>query len=186
VSPSLLQGVKAQDPEAWRLLAELYGPLVFSWCRARGLQPADAEDVLQEVFLTVAARVGDFRREREGDTFRGWLSVITRNKIGDWIRRQRDQETAVGGTDAHRLMQEEPVPEPADWPEPGEAGDLYQRAMELIRTEFADVTWQAFLGVVVEGRAPADVAADLGISRNAVYLARSRVLRRLREVLGEE
>ncbi len=186
LSPSLLQGVKAQDPEAWRLLAELYGPLVFSWCRARGLQPADADDVLQEVFLTVAARIGDFHRDRESDTFRGWLSVITRNKIGDWIRRQRHQETVLDGTDARWRLQEEPTRAVCDWPEPGEPGDLYQRAMAIIRTEFADSTWQAFLRVVVEGQAPADVAAELGLSRNAVYLARSHILRRLREVLGED
>src|SRR5262249_4453540 len=77
---SLLKALKAHDSQAWRWLAGLYGPLVYGWCRGRGLQPADAEDVLQEVFLTVASRIGDFRGQGEHGTFRGWLWVITRNK----------------------------------------------------------------------------------------------------------
>jgi RNA polymerase sigma-70 factor (ECF subfamily) len=178
--------VRARDPQAWRQLADLYGPLVYGWCRNRGLQSADADDVLQEVFLTVASRIADFRRDREGDTFRGWLAGITRNKIGDWLRHRHKGETATGGTDAHQLLLEAPAVEPASWPAPGEPGDLYRRALEVIRTEFTERTWQAFWKVVVEDRLPADVAADLGMSRNAVYLARSHVLRRLREMLGED
>ncbi len=184
-SPSLLAGIRADDPDAWHRLASLYGPLVYSWCRGRGLQPADAEDVLQEVFLTVAARIKDFRREQENDTFRGWLAAITRHKIGDWLRRQREREHAAGGTDAQQSLQQEPAPGPAQWPEPGEADDLVQRGLDLVRAEFAERTWQAFWRVVALEQGPADVAADLGMSRNAVYLARSHVLRRLREVLGE-
>jgi RNA polymerase sigma-70 factor (ECF subfamily) len=178
--------VRAGHPQAWRQLADLYGPLVYAWCRSRGLQAADAEDVLQEVFLTVASRIADFRRDREGDTFRGWLAGITRNKIGDWLRRRQKGETATGGSDAQRLLLEAPATQPTIWPEPGEPGDLYRRALDVIRTEFTDRTWQAFWKVVIEGRVPADVAADLAMSRNAVYLARSHVLRRLREVLGED
>src|SRR3954454_6421981 len=75
-SPTLVEGVKRGDPDAWGRLARLYGPLVYAWCRQAGLQPADAEDVLQDVFVTVAARVGEFRHGRAGDTFRGWLWTI--------------------------------------------------------------------------------------------------------------
>src|SRR5947209_3268505 len=136
-SSGLLERVKAHDPEAWGWLARLYGPLVYQWCRGKGLQPGDAEDVLQEVFLTVATRVGDFRRDRAGDTFRGWLWTITRNKIGDWIRRHRHQETAVGGTDAQRRMEQEPAPEESAV-EGGDAGGLYRAALDLIRREFEE------------------------------------------------
>jgi RNA polymerase sigma-70 factor (ECF subfamily) len=188
-SLGLLDGLRGQDPGAWRRLAYLYGPLVYGWCRGRGLRAEDAEDVLQEVFLVVAGRIGDYRHDRPGDTFRGWLWGITRNKIGDWIRRQANQETAVGGTDAQRRLQEEPAvpdtPEPSGYPEGGEPGDLYRRALDDLRPEFAERTWQAFWRVVIEGEGPADVARDLGMSRNAVYIAKSRVLHRLREALGE-
>jgi RNA polymerase sigma-70 factor (ECF subfamily) len=162
---------------------------VYGWCRGRRLRAEDTEDVLQEVFLVVAGRIGDFRHDRPGDTFRGWLWGVTRNKIGDWLRRRANQETAVGGTDAQRRLQQaaaEPDSDgPAGYPGGGEPGDLYRRALEVIRPEFEGRTWLAFWRVVIDNESPADVARDLGMSRNAVYIAKSRVLHRLREALGD-
>jgi RNA polymerase sigma-70 factor, ECF subfamily len=187
-STGLVNGVKGHDQEAWRRLAHLYGPLVYQWCRWRGLQTSDAEDVTQDVFLTVAVKVGSFRRERPGDTFRGWLWVITRHKLGHWIRRQRLREQAAGGTDAqHHLLAALPDEgsEPTAASGEGAVAGLYQRALQLIRTEFADRSWEVFRRLVLEGQRPADVAADLGTTRSAVYVTKSRILRRLREVLGD-
>jgi RNA polymerase sigma-70 factor, ECF subfamily len=180
-----VERVKGRDPEAWRQLARLYGPLVYQWCRHRGLGPEDCEDVLQEVFLTVAARVSDFECRRERGPFRGWLWTITRHKLGDWFRRRRKSERAAGGTPAlNDLLR---VPAEADDSAPGgpALGALYRRALDQIRTEFEGRSWQAFWQVAVEGRRPADVAAALGVTRNAVYVAKSRILRRLHEVLGD-
>jgi RNA polymerase sigma-70 factor (ECF subfamily) len=188
-STGLVNGIKGGDQEAWHRLAQLYGPLVYQWCRWRGLPPPDAEDVTQEVFLTVAARVSSFRRERPGDTFRGWLWTITRHKLGHWFRRQRTREQAAGGTDAQRRLLATAQPE--DGSQADAAGSaaavtgLYQRALKMIRTEFEDRSWEVFRRLVLEGQRPADVAADLGMSRSAVYVTKSRILRRLREVLGD-
>jgi RNA polymerase sigma-70 factor (ECF subfamily) len=188
-STGLVAGVKGRDPGAWHRLAQLYGPLVYQWCRWRGLQTSDAEDVTQEVFLTVAARVATFRRERPEDTFRGWLWAITRHKLGHWIRRQRAREQAAGGTDAQRQLLAAARPDDGSESDAtGSAGavtGLYQRALALIRTEFEDRSWEAFRRLVLEGQRPADVAADLGMTRSAVYVTKSRILRRLREVLGD-
>jgi RNA polymerase sigma-70 factor (ECF subfamily) len=184
-SSGLLDGVKRHDPEAWCRLAHLYGPLVYGWCRRAGLQARDAEDVLQEVFLTVAARVGEFRHDRAGDTFRGWLRTITHHKLGDWMRRQAKREKAAGGSEALGRLLAVPDMEATD-SEAEETTALYHRALDAIRAEFEGRTWQAFWRVVVEEQSPADVAADLELTRNAVYIARSRVLRRLREELGAE
>ena len=181
-SSSLLEAARRLDPAAWRRLARLYGPLVYGWCRRRGLRPPDAEDVVQEVFLTVAARVADFRREPEGGSFRGWLWTITRHKLGDWIRRQKSREQAA---DADPSAWEDPGG-PAGGDEGGEAGSLYRRALDLIRAEFEEPSWQAFWRVAVEGEDPAAVAGDLGMTRNAIYIAKSRILRRLRECLGDD
>jgi RNA polymerase sigma-70 factor (ECF subfamily) len=178
---NFLKGVQARDADAWWRLAHLYGPLVYGWCRRQGLQPSDCEDIVQEVFVTVVARVGDFERRPAGGTFRGWLWQITRHKLGDWLRRQQARARPLDDLAAPSTI----APPPAaatDAP----AGDLLHRALELIRPEFEPASWQAFWSVAVEGHKPADVAADLGLSPNAVYIAKSRILSRLRAVLGEE
>lgn len=175
---SLLAGLRAIDPQAWRRLAELYAPLVYRWCRSQGLQASDAEDVVQEVFLVVHQRVRDFRRERPEDSFRGWLWGITRNKLGDWFRRSARRGTDLGLA-AERIPAEDP-------PVPAAGSGLYRRAVDQVRDEFESTTWQAFWAVAIEGRDPNLVADELGKSVNAVYLARSRIQRRLREVLGEQ
>jgi RNA polymerase sigma-70 factor (ECF subfamily) len=183
-STGLLQEARAGDPGAWGRLARLYGPLVYQWGRRRGLPAPDAEDVVQEVFLTVAGKLAQFRRGRPGGTFRGWLWAITRNKVGDWLRRQAAGARAVGGTDAQRRLLEAALPEGDDGPPPDTAG-LYQRALDLIRAEFDERGWEVFRRLVMEEQGPADVAAAVGLSRSAVYVIKSRVLRRLREVLGD-
>jgi RNA polymerase sigma-70 factor (ECF subfamily) len=146
------------------------------------LQAADAADVGQQVFLAVARKVRDFRRDRKGDTFRGWLRTITRSKICDHLR-ALPEARAEGGDATLRLQEMAAEESGGSDPETErrEEGLLYRRALELIQTEFEARTWQAFWQVVIDGRSPQDVARDLGTTPNAVYLARSRVLKRLRE-----
>jgi RNA polymerase sigma-70 factor (ECF subfamily) len=187
-SRSLLQRVRADDPAAWDRLVTLYAPLVLRWCRGWGLREQDAADVFQEVFQAVAAHIAAFRKERAGDTFRGWLRTITHNKVRDHFRRRGREPEAVGGTDAQvRLAQ---LPAPADGEEgsataeDGERG-LVCRALELIRGEFAERTWLAFWRTAVEGRPAPEVAAELSMSPGAVRVAKCRVLQRLREELGD-
>jgi RNA polymerase sigma-70 factor (ECF subfamily) len=184
-SPSLLARVQTNQAGAWERLVELYAPLVYHWCRRGGLGPEDTADVFQEVFRSVAEHVAGFRRDRAGDTFRGWLRTITRNKVHDHFRRQQGQPRAAGGTDAHlRLLA---TPEPAwsedDPEEEGLVGQQVRRALETIRPEFEERTWQAFRMVQLEGQDGPAVAAALGMTPGAVRKAKFRVLRRLREEL---
>jgi RNA polymerase sigma-70 factor (ECF subfamily) len=184
----LLARVQANDALAWEGLVNLYAPLVFHWCRSRGLQDQDCADVLQEVFRAVVARVGDFRKERPGDTFRGWLRRITQNKLHDHFRRRIRETPGVGGSSAREHLAQLPGPEPAedDLVSDGEGESvLFARALDLIRAEFADQTWAAFWRTAVEGRSAKDVAADLAMTPGAVRVAKCRVLRRLREELGD-
>jgi RNA polymerase sigma-70 factor, ECF subfamily len=187
-SRSLLDGVKADDPAAWDRLVALYAPLVFQWCRGWELREQDAADVFQEVFQAVVTHIAAFRKEREGDTFRGWLRTITRNKVHDHFRRRGREPEGVGGTEAQGRLAEVPDLQAAD--EDSAAGDaaergLFRRALELIQQEFAERTWQAFWRTAVEGRPAAEVAAELSMSPGAVRVAKSRVLQRLREELGD-
>jgi RNA polymerase sigma-70 factor (ECF subfamily) len=145
--------------------------------------------VVQDVFAAVAVHVGAFRRERPGDSFGGWLRTITRNKIRDHHRRRQGKPEARGGTDAQQQLAE--IGEPAEPSDPSAASDdgldgwLSHRGLELVRAEFENRTWEAFWRTAVEGHAPADVAEDLGMTVQAVYQAKSRVLRRLRQELDE-
>jgi RNA polymerase sigma-70 factor (ECF subfamily) len=185
-SSGLIRRAKQRDPEAWDRLVDLYGPLVFYWSRRGGLAPPDAADVVQDVFTAVCGALDGFEHGREGNTFRGWLRVIAQNKIRDHYRRQAGQVTAAGGTDAAARLAEVPAsPLSADASEQRALSGLYRRALDLIRCEFEQRTWEAFWRAVVEGHDTADIAADLGISANAVRQYKSRVLRRLREELGD-
>lgn len=184
-SLSLLDRVRAQDQQAWHSLVQVYGPLVYHWCRRQGLGAEDTADVFQEVFQAVAVQIGDFRRDRPGDSFRGWLWTIARNKIGDHFRRRQRQPNAAGGTDAQeRLLALSEQPPAEDHATAG--CGLVRRALERIRGEFEERTWQMFWRSAVDGHAPRDIAAELGVTPDAVRMAKSRVLRRLRAELIEE
>ncbi len=186
-SSSLLQRVKDQDPAAWQRLVDLYGPLVFSWCFQRQLQQADRDEIFQEVFKAVAAGIARFNKDQSGGTFRGWLRILTRNKVADHLRRRKKAVQATGGSDAQGQLAQVPDPD-GDLDEGADASQesaLLHRALNLIQGEFETRTWKAFWRVTVEGHDSAAVAKELGISLNAVYKAKSRVLQRLRQELGD-
>jgi RNA polymerase sigma-70 factor (ECF subfamily) len=180
----LLERARAHDPAAWDRLVQLYSPLVERWCRQASLQDADTADVRQEVFLAVDSGLDDFRRDSAGGTFRGWLRGITRHKIANHWRQNRPGRAAAGGSDAYEQFQQLPADgreDPSDPATVEEIEVLYRRALDLLVTDFEEGTWKAFWRVVVEGQRPAEVAADLKVTTNAVYLAKARVLTRLRE-----
>jgi RNA polymerase sigma-70 factor (ECF subfamily) len=184
---SLLEKARARDQAAWERMVALYAPLVLSWCRNWGLKAEDAADVFQDVFQAVAAHLNGFRRERSGDTFRGWLRTITRNKVNDLFRRRQREPEGVGGSEAHANLVQVPDIGPSQEIEIAEEAEnaLLHRALETIRGEFEPRTWEAFWQTAVEGRAAIDVAADLSMTPGAVRVAKSRVLHRLRTDLGE-
>jgi RNA polymerase sigma-70 factor (ECF subfamily) len=185
-SRSLLERAKADDPQAWDRLVTLYAPLVFHWCRGWGLREQDADDVFQEVFQAVAAHLADFRKERAGDSFRGWLRTISRNKMHDHFRRRKQEPQGVGGTDVQMRLTQLPAPFPEESAEEEETEPgLVYRALDLIRGEFSEQTWQAFWRTAIEGRLAPQVAAELSMSAGAVRVAKCRVLQRLREELGD-
>jgi RNA polymerase sigma-70 factor (ECF subfamily) len=181
----LLARVRANEPEAWERLVNLYGPLVLSWCRGKGLQDQDSADIFQDVFQAVVASVGSFRKERQGDTFRGWLRRITQNKVRDHFRKRRREAQGEGGSSAQKRMAQLAEPPLVEDLAPEEECGLFARALDLIRGEFEPRTWAAFWRTAVEGRVPRDVATELSMSPGAVRVAKSRVLHRLREELGD-
>lgn len=177
-SLSLLGRVRLRDESSWTRLLALYGPLVEYWCRRGGVE-ADIDDLVQEVFVAVSQDLERFEY-RGPRSFRAWLRGITRHKLLDYYRKAQRQAPAEGGSTALLRLQEIPDPQPGSSDDADEVSGLYRRALELIRSEFEERTWQAFWLSAVEGRDTAAVAAELGISPVAVRIAKSRVLARLR------
>jgi len=173
------------ESRAWERFLDIYSPVVYAWCRRAGLKPADASDVLQDIFARVAEKIGQFQREQPGSTFRGWLWRVSQNKIRDFFRKRGPELPAAGGTDARERMEgvaEAPSSEAsrtAIW------SGTVRRALALIQVEFEPKTWQAFWRTAVEDASPADVAAELKMSPGAVRQAKYKVLRRLRLELGD-
>jgi RNA polymerase sigma-70 factor (ECF subfamily) len=169
-------------------LVDLFGPEVYLWCRQAGLQESDAADVGQEVFRSVAAKIDGFRRDRQGDTFRGWLWAITRNKLNDFWRRAGQQLAGAGGSEAQQRLAQLVEPSRSSVSSsvaPPATTQFVQRALGQVREGFETRTWQAFWKTTVDEQPAQDVALELGMTPTAVYIAKSRVLRKLREELGE-
>ena len=187
-STSWLSRVRHRDPQAWRRLTELYGPLVYHWGRRHGLSAEDASDLTQEVFSAVAGAIERFLHSPEHGTFRGWLWTIARNKLRDHFRRDANREEAAGGTEACLRLASIPEvwsDESHGATDPGELQRLFRRALDRVRCEFEDRTWQAFWLSTIEQQDTDDIAHQLGLSANSVRQAKSRVLRRLRHELGD-
>jgi RNA polymerase sigma-70 factor (ECF subfamily) len=186
-SPSLLLRVQDNDQAAWTRLVNLYAPLVYHWCRRAQLNADDTADVFQETFRAVARAIGAFRRERAGDTFRGWLRTVTQSRIRDHFRRAQREPGAVGGTDAQLRLNAAPDPISLEHDETEQqiVHQVLHRTLESIRAEFEPRTWNAFWQVQIDGRTTGEVGAALGMTAAAVRKARLRVLARLRQELGE-
>jgi RNA polymerase sigma-70 factor (ECF subfamily) len=179
-SASLLDQLRAPaDQAAWARFAHLYTPLLWQWAVRLGLQPADAADLVQEVFVVLVCKLPEFDYDRDR-SFRGWLKTILENKLRDHQRRRSAQVVDAKNPVFSTLA----VAAEADaFDEAEYRRYLTGRALHLIQREFQPATWQAFWQLVVLDRPAADVGRELGLTPNAVYQAKFRVLRRLREEL---
>jgi RNA polymerase sigma-70 factor (ECF subfamily) len=187
-SSSLIRLVKRRDPTAWQRLSTMFGPVVYGWARQSGLQSSDAADVMQEVFRSVSISIEAFERKNPGDSFRGWLWTITRNKIRDHFRNEAGRPHGMGGPDAQQLLAQIPEAPPDDSSLTGggsTVAHIARQSLEIVRAEFEPRTWQAFWKVAVENESPADVAAALQMSVTSVYAAKCRILKRLRAELQD-
>lgn len=185
-SRTLLERIRTSDSDAWARFVALYCPLVYDACRKYGVQPADADDVTQEVLRSVSSGIHEFRKERPGDSFRGWLYRIVQNKVRDHYRRATKRPAAVGGTDFHQVLEQLPEELSQDSVSTlGGTDPALMRALDLIREDIEERTWTIFWRMTVEEHAAAEIAADLGMTRNAVRQAKHRVLLRLRAEFGE-
>jgi RNA polymerase sigma-70 factor (ECF subfamily) len=171
-----------EDEAAWAEFMDVYEPLVYRLARGKGLQDADARDVCQEVFRAVAGAIERWDPDPAKGKFRGWLFRITRNLLVNFLAGQQ-RLRGTGSSSVQDMLEAQPAADPRA--EAAFATEFRRRAFhwaaEQVKKEFADATWQAFWRTGVEQRPIASVAGELGISVGAVYIARSRVIARLRE-----
>lgn len=183
-SASLLERLRASpDEDSWHRLVDIYTPMIRGWLRRQAtIHAEDMDDLVQEVLAVVVRRVRDFRRERTG-SFRAWLRQITVNVLRDFWKARHVRPTSTGGSDFLQVLDQ--LEDPASglsklWDQEHDQ-HVTRRLLDLIRPSFESKTWRAFERVALEGASPDAVAADLGISVNAVFIAKSRVLSRLRQ-----
>jgi RNA polymerase sigma-70 factor (ECF subfamily) len=185
LSSMLLGDVKQMEPQAWSRLVHTFGPIVYRWCRSSGVAEADAPDLVQEVFASVARGIPSFQRQKDQGSFRSWLATITRNRVRDHFRRKSRRQQAEGGTDALERLYRQADSLESTISTDAIANPLVQRVLEAVRGEFENRTWTAFLKTTVDGQPASQVAEQLEMSVAGVYQARSRVLRRLRQRIAE-
>jgi RNA polymerase sigma-70 factor (ECF subfamily) len=181
-SLSLLDRLKRQpDAEAWQRLHDLYRPLIRHWlARVPGLRE-HVDDLAQDVLAILVRKVPEFERQREG-SFRAWLRVVTANRVRAFWSDQRRAPQAVPG-DAKQLLAtlEDPNSELSRQWDLEHDRHVLHRLLSAIRLDFSDVTWSAFERFALAGVPAAQVAGETGLSENAVLLAKSRILKRLRQ-----
>lgn len=183
--PTLIVRIRdSDDHEAWERFVDLYAPLIYGFIRKRGLQDADAADLTQDVLRQVASAAKLLQYDQQRGSFRGWLFTIVQNRLTDHRRREGIREHAVGDTNAHHQLQQ--LPQQSDADSSAEWDADYQRqlfvyAASIVKQDFNDATWQAFHKTAVDGLAAKDVAQELGLTVAAVYLAKGRVMTRLKE-----
>jgi RNA polymerase sigma-70 factor (ECF subfamily) len=182
----LLRLCDCEDHEAWVEFVNLYEPVVYRLLRQRGLQDPDARDLMQELFLAVSRNIDRWKPAQQRGSFRAWLRQAARNLVINWLK-SRQRSVLAGGAELHALLDQLPA-----------AGEqktvefdrelqraLFQRAAERVQTEVQPATWQAFWETSVMGLSTGEVAGKLGMSVGAVWVAKCRVVARLKATVSE-
>ncbi len=173
------------DSGAWSQFVDLYGPLIYRYGRRRGLQDADSADLTQDVLREVARSIGRFEYDPSLGRFRDWLFVVAQRRLSHMFRSAHRQPAGSGDTAVLATLHQVHAPEEEQeaWEEEHRR-HLFTWASEQIRSEFQENTWDAFWRTAIEGQKPAEVAEALGMNVGSVYVAKNRVLARLRNKIA--
>jgi RNA polymerase sigma factor (sigma-70 family) len=190
--PSLVLRLRdPRDTAAWTEFVEIYEPLIYRLAKNKGLQDADAQDLCQDAFRAVASAIERWDPDPAKGRFRGWLFRITRNLLVNFLADRRRNILGSGSSSIAELLEAQPA---SDIEAEAEFEVEFRRrafrwAADQVKKDFAETTWRAFWKTAVENKPIAAAAQELGLSVGAVYIARTRVLARLRErvtSLGED
>ncbi len=179
---SLLLRIRdANNIQAWTDFVEIYMPLLHAYAMRNGLQDADAADLAQDTVRQVVRAISRFEYDKAKGSFRGWLLAIARNEIRKQVKQRSKHGVGSGDSEVNLMLQQEAAPaDDAEWEREYQL-HLFHWAANRVKVEFRENSWQAFWQTVVEGKEIASVAEELKVSPGAIYIARSRVLARIRE-----
>lgn len=173
------------DRQAWEEFLHRYGPRIYDWCRRYHLQSADAADVTQEVLIRLVTALRKFDYDPARGSFRGWLKTVTQNVIRDLAESWSRPGRGSGDSRVLRALQAHQAPEAlaslAGEIEAEAERELVRQAHERVRLRVQPRTWQAYHQTAVERRPVLAVAQELGMPVAEVYVAKSRVLKLLRQ-----
>ena len=169
------------DQVAWGEFVEIYTPLLYNYCKKRELAHADASDIVQDVMRSVSLAMENFEYDPKKGKFKGWLFTAVRNAISSHFRKKSRRPETVADTLVLESLESDPQEEEAKRWEQDYQNQLMGWALEKIKGEFAERIWSAFKGTALEHRSAEEVGNDLGMSKNAVGVAKHRVMMRLRE-----
>jgi RNA polymerase sigma-70 factor (ECF subfamily) len=179
---SLLQRAQAGQEESWKDLVDLYRPLIFAWLNRQGVPAGDLEDLSQEVLLSVVKQLPGFQHSGHRGAFRAWLRTILCRRTADYWRARDGDTLARGGSGAAAALQQIADPDSElnrQWDEEHDRY-VFRCLLKLVEEEFEPLTLQAFRRLALDGVSGAEAAGELGLSVAAVYVAKSRVLARIR------
>ena len=181
---SLLDRIREEGSDAaWRRLAELYTPLIRNWLRQRSVSDIDSDDLSQDVLLVIARKLSTFEHNQNTGAFRSWLKSITVNCLRDFWKKQKVRPQATGDSNFVQILAQLEDPHShlsQQWDREYEV-HMTRQLMRMLRPQFSEQTWQAFELLALRGNTAAEVASQLGLTENSVYIAKSRVLAKLRQ-----
>jgi RNA polymerase sigma-70 factor (ECF subfamily) len=181
---SLLDRIREEGSDAaWRRLTELYTPLIRNWLRQRGVSDTDSDDLSQDVLMVIARKLATFEHNKNTGAFRSWLKSITVNCLRDFWKKQKVRPQATGDSNFVQILAQLEDPHShlsQQWDREYEV-HMTRQLMRMLRPQFTEQTWQAFELLALRGISAAEVASQLGLTVNSVYIAKSRVLAKLRQ-----
>ena len=184
ISSTLLTGARSANPNAWVMIVTRYSPKIMTWMLLAGVDSSDAPDLLQDVWRSVLMSLKNFRREKPDDTFRGWLRTIAQRRIADYFESRSQQPRNLPLAQLESLQSQNLLTDEIA-ANVSERVTLLQKYMQQVESEVKPNTWLVFQMHVIEEKSVEEVAAILKIPTYSVYTSKSRVIKRLRELLED-
>lgn len=183
--PSLIVRLAdTRDQSAWWAFVDHYEPFLKHLVTRLGVPPSHVADATQQVLIAIAGSVSGWTDDGNEASFRRWVSRVARNVVIKFMTRQRRQVGAVGGSDAIRALNDQSLQSDPTIEQQYEH-ELILWAAEQVRSEFAATSWQAFFATMIEDQPVDEVASDLGVTPGSIYMSRSRIIKRIREIVAE-